>query len=104
MQQIDDFEISNEIQNFKNNPNCTLIFDCDFNAGDIEWDSNTVHEHSENKQINTRIVNRISDSDFNRLPAEPTRNVKILDNLCTNKHLFQKLGPKDTVPDLFCML
>ena len=70
---------------FKNNPNCTVVVGGDLNAGDIDWDSNTVHEHSQNKQINERIANLISDSGLTQLQTEPTRKDKILDILCTNK-------------------
>ena len=51
MQPIDDFEnvISDVVHKFKNNSNFTVIFGSDFYAGDIDWDSNTVHEHSQSK-------------------------------------------------------
>ena len=51
MQSLDDFEsvVSNVVHKFKNNTNCTVIFGSDFNAGHIDWDSNTVHEQSQSK-------------------------------------------------------
>ena len=87
MKPKDDFEsvILDVVHKFKNTPNCTWIFGSDFNAGVIDWDFNTVHEHYQNKQINKWIANLISDSGFIQIQTELTRNDKISDTLCTNK-------------------
>ena len=47
-QPMDDFEsiISYVFLKFKNNPNCIVIFGSNFSARNIDWDSNTVHEHN----------------------------------------------------------
>jgi hypothetical protein len=84
---IDDLEsgISYIFDKFRNNPHCTVILGGDFNAGDIDWNTHTAHDHSQNKQINQRIASVISSSGLTQIQTEPTRNDKILDLLCTNK-------------------
>ena len=56
-----------------------------FNAGDIDWESHTVCEHSLNRQINEKILSVISCSGLVQIQKDFTRNDKILDLLCTNK-------------------
>ena len=53
---IDDLEsvLSFITEKFRNNPQCTIILGGDFNAGDIDWESHTVSEHSLNRQINEK--------------------------------------------------
>ena len=55
------------------------------NAGDIDWESHTVCEHSLNRQINVKILSVISSSGLAQIQKDFTRNNKILDLLCTNK-------------------
>ena len=61
---IDDLEgvLSFITEKFRNNPQCTIILGGDFNAGDIDWESHTVCEHSLNRQINEKIFSVISSS------------------------------------------
>ena len=61
---IDDLEsvLSFITEKFRNNPQCTIILGGDFNAGDIDWESHTVCEHSLNRQINEKILSVISSS------------------------------------------
>ena len=58
---IDDLErvLSFITKKFRNNPQCTIILGRDFNAGDIDWESHTVCEHSLNRQINEKILSVI---------------------------------------------
>ena len=62
---IDDLEsvLSFITEKYRNNPQCTIILGGDFNAGDIDWESHTVCEHSLNRQINEKILSVISSSD-----------------------------------------
>ena len=57
----------------------------DFNAGDIDWESHTVCEHSLNRQINERIISVISSSGLVQILKDFARKDQILDLLCTNK-------------------
>ena len=59
---IDDLEsvLSFITEKFRNNPQCTIILGGDFNAGDIDWESHTVCEHSLNRQINEKVLSVIS--------------------------------------------
>ena len=84
---IDDLEsvLSFITEQFRNNPQCTIILGGDFNAGDIDWESHTVCEHSLNRQINEKILSVISSSGLAQIQKDFTRNNKILDLLCTNK-------------------
>ena len=84
---IDDLEsvLSFITEKFRNNPQCTIILGGDFNAGDIDWESHTVCEHSLNRQINEKILSVISSSGLVQIQKDFTRNDKILDLLCTNK-------------------
>ena len=84
---IDDLEsvLSFITEKFRNNPQCTIILGGDFNAGDIDWESHTVCEHSLNRQINEKILSVISSSSLAQIQKDFTRNNKILDLLCTNK-------------------
>ena len=84
---IDDLEsvLSFITEKFRNNPQCTIILGGDFNAGDIDWESHTVCEHSLNRQINEKILSVISSSGLAQIQKDFTRNNKILDLLCTNK-------------------
>ena len=61
---IDDLEsvLSFITEKFRNNPQCTIILGGGFNAGDIDWESHTVCEHSLNRQINEKILSAISSS------------------------------------------
>ena len=71
---------------FRNNyPQCTIILGGDFNAGDIDWKSHTVIEHSQKRQINEKVLSVILNSGLSQIQIEPTRQNKILDLLCTNK-------------------
>ena len=72
-------------EKFRNNPQCTIILGEDFNAGDIDWESHTVCEHSLNRQVNEKILSVISSSGLVQIQKDFTRNDKILDLLCTNK-------------------
>ena len=58
---IEDFEsvLSFITEKFLNNSQCTIILGGDFNAGDIDWESHTVCEHSLNRQINENILSVI---------------------------------------------
>ena len=62
---IDDLEsvLSFITEKYRNIPQCTIILGGDFNAGDIDWESHTVCEHSLNRQINEKILSVISSSD-----------------------------------------
>ena len=84
---IDDLEsvLSFITEKFRNNPQCTIILGGDFNAGDIDWESHTVCEHSLNRQINEKILSVISSSGLAQIQKDFTRNNKILNLLCTNK-------------------
>ena len=85
---IDDLEsvLSFITEKFRNNPQCTIILGGDFNnAGDIDWESHTVCEHSLNRQINEKILSVISSSGLVQIQKDFTRKNKILDLLCTNK-------------------
>ena len=84
---IDDLEsvLSFITEKFRNNSQCTIILGGDFNAGDIDWESHTVCEHSLNRQINEKILSVISSSGIVQIQKDFTRNDKILDLLCTNK-------------------
>ena len=62
-------------KNLENNPQCTIILGGDFNVGDIDWNSHTVVQHSQKREINEKI----------QIQIEPTRLSKTLDLLCTNK-------------------
>ena len=58
MQAIDDFEkidFSDMVHKLKKNPNYTVIFDSDFKAGDIDWDSNTVHEKYQTNKLMSKV-------------------------------------------------
>ena len=93
---IDDLEsvLSFITEKFRNNPQCTIILGGDFNAGDIDWESHTVCEHSLNRQINEKILSVISSSGLVQIQKDFTRNDKILDLLCTNKQdCFQTFVP-----------
>ena len=74
-----------KLEKFRNNPQYTIILGRDFNAGDIDWESHTVCEHSLNRQINEKILSVISSSGLVQTQKDFTRNDKILDLLCTNK-------------------
>ena len=94
---IDDLEsvLSFITEKFRNNPQCTIILGGDFNAGDIDWESHTVCEHSLNRQINEQILSVISSSGLVQIQKDFTRNDKILDLLYAriNRTCFQTFVP-----------
>ena len=63
---IDDLEsvLSFITEKFRNNPQCTIILGGDFNAGDIDWESHTVCEHSLNRQIKEKILSSSNSKRF----------------------------------------
>ena len=69
----------------RNVSNYIIILGGDFNAGDIDWESHTVCEHSLNKQINEKILSVISSSGLVQIQKDFTRSDKILD-LLLDKH------------------
>ena len=73
------------VKKFRNNPHCAIILGGDFNAGDIDWESQTVCEHSLNRQINKKIISVTSSSGLVQIQKDFIRNIKNLDLLCTNK-------------------
>ena len=91
---IDDLEsvLSFITEKFRNNPQCTIILGGDFNAGDIDWESHTVCEHSLNRQINKKILSVISSSGLVQIQKDFTRNDRILDLLCSGVVGRERMG------------
>ena len=99
---IDDLEsvLSSITEKFRNNHQCTIILGRDFNAGNIDWKSHTVCEHSLNRQINEKILSVISSSGLVQIQKDFTRKYKILDLLCTRKpDLFSDIGSVPGISD-----
>ena len=69
----------------KNNPRATIILGADFNAGDINWQSNSVPETSSQKTLCTNIIDTLDNNNLSQLVRNPTREENILDLYCTNK-------------------
>lgn len=63
----------------KNNPRATIILGGDFNAGDINWQSNSVPETSSQKTLCTNIIDTLDNNNLSQLVRNPTREENILD-------------------------
>ena len=64
------------------NPKACVIAAGDFNARDIEWDTLSVKDDSDNKTLCERIITTISENQLHQLQHQPTRKDVILDLFC----------------------
>jgi hypothetical protein len=66
-------------------PNSPIILGGDFNAGDINWEDNTVTPGSDRKALCEELIQTLGKHDLEQLQREPTRDQAILDLYCTNR-------------------
>ena len=69
----------------RNNPNATIIVGGDFNAGDIDWDTNTVPSGSNQKTICTKLLEILNCHHLEQQQMDSPREKRILDLFCSNK-------------------
>ena len=69
----------------RNNPNATIIFGGDFNAGDINLETNSVPSGAKQSTICSKVLDILSLFGLEQQQQCSTRENRILDLLCTNK-------------------
>jgi hypothetical protein len=62
-----------------------IILGGDFNAGDIDWEHNSVAAGSDRKALCEKLIEVLENHDLEQLQREPTRNNAVLDLYCTNR-------------------
>ncbi len=84
---LDSFEESLKIIEAKtrNNPGASILLGGDFNAKDINWDSNTVSSTSGRKNLHTRLLDIVGSFHLSQHQLGPTCEESILDLFFTNK-------------------
>ena len=70
---------------FRNNPKTALILGCDFNAGDVEWETGLVPDDSPSRLLKEKLIEVISEAGLQQMQREPTRSQNLLDLFCCNK-------------------
>jgi hypothetical protein len=65
--------------------NSPIILGGDFNAGDIDWDTNTVTPGSDRKALCEELLSVLDNNHLEQLQREPTRGEAVLDLYCTNR-------------------
>ena len=68
----------------RNNPNATIIVGGDFNAGYIDWDTNTVPSGSNQKTICSKLLEILNCHNLEQ-QIDFSREKEILDLFCSNK-------------------
>ena len=62
-----------------------IILGGDFNARDIDWDTNTVAPGSDRKKLCEELIEVLDTHHLEKLQREPTRGEAVLDLYCTNR-------------------
>ena len=62
-----------------------IILGGDFNAGDINWDTNTVKPGSDRRLLCERLITVLDDHHLEQIQREPTRKGALLDLFCTSR-------------------
>ena len=75
-----------------------IILGGDFNAGDINWDNNTVKPGSDRIQLCERLIETLNEHHIEQLQREPTRESALLDLFCTNRPSL--VTSMDTIPGI----
>ena len=68
----------------RNNPNATIIVGGDFNAGDINWETNSVPSGAKQSTICSKVLDILSLFGLAQQQQCSTRENRILDLFCTN--------------------
>ena len=68
----------------KNNQNSTIILGGDFNAGHIDWATNSVKPRADYVTMHEKLITLLNDHHLTQLQKEPTRECSVLDLYCTN--------------------
>ena len=68
-----------------NNTQTTVCVAGDFNAGDIDWETNCVTQGSQHTTLCNQLLSVLSENGLDQVHREATREDRILDLFCTNK-------------------
>ena len=68
-----------------NNTQTTVCVAGDFNAGDIDWETNCVTQGSQHTTLCNQLLTVVSENGLDQVHREATREDRILDLFCTNK-------------------
>jgi len=69
----------------RNNVNSTTILAGDFNAGNIDWSTDSVKPNCDRAAIHNKLLSVLNDHHLEQQQKLPTREQNVLDLYCTNK-------------------
>jgi hypothetical protein len=77
-------EVINTVLTSMNTDNHTILGG-DFNAGDIDWETNMIRAGSDRKSLWESLISTLDEHHMEQLQREPTRMGAVLDLFCNNR-------------------
>ena len=78
-------ELSEITEKLRNNSKYTVMLGGDFNAANIDWDTGTVPDSTDNRLMKEKLVTVLAEAGLTQMQRDPTRGQNLLDLFCCNK-------------------